>query len=175
MDHVYHLKPENMHGNVLFPLSELSKQYPDLGKEYIKNYKGREEVILTKIELLSCSWQDVLFLSALNPILIFQALDVLNLLDEDIPDILQFPISSLKKKEFCLFKEIDGKDHFAPCDISSYEEPKNLSKGTWSYFLDCVSSGEKPLIFADVSHILVKGTLDIRDAKTIKYHPIIRV
>src|ERR1700744_4292715 len=108
MEYFYHLKPETMYGKLLLPLSDLKDEYPKLYKEKIKSYKGRDEILNKEVPLLNCEWKDVLFLSCLNPEIIFASLEMLGLLDDKVPDILKFPISCLDGKKFCSYQELDS-------------------------------------------------------------------
>ncbi len=40
---VYHIKPNNFKGKIIYPLSELETICPSLYKSEIKKYKGRED------------------------------------------------------------------------------------------------------------------------------------
>ena len=172
MEYVYHLKPSKMYGKILLPLSEIEDEYPKLYKEQIKIYKGREELLDKEIQTLKCSWKNVLFLSTINPEIIFAALEMLGLLDENIPIILKFPITALKEK-FCLYQEINDEETFKKIKTSSYKEERNVPIKTLEYFIECVKTKEDPLIFSGVKHILYEGSLDISKAKIIKYKKLI--
>lgn len=170
MEYVYHLKPVDMHGKILMPLSVMEEKYPKLYKEKIKLYKNREKLLDKKINILDCKWKDVLFFSTINPAIIFTALEMVGLLDEDIPDILKFPIS-LFDDNVCLYKETDNSEKFTR--IKKYKEDKFLPTETIEYFLDCAKSKKDPLIFSNITHLCYKGDVDIRKASVIKYERLI--
>lgn len=170
MDYIYHLKPSYMEGKILLPLSLQEELYPKLYKKQLKMYADRPFTLNKKVPPLDCKWKDVLFFSCLNPKIIFAALELLGLLDEDVPDILQFPISTLKDGDFCFYQEeLNKKEIFSKTSHSKYEEEKILPFETAKYFVDCVKKKENPLIFSGVKHLLYKGELDIGKAKSIKY------
>ena len=168
MEYVYHLKPKEMQGKILLPLSVMKKEYPKLYRQQVKLYKGREDLLDKEIPLLKCDWKDVLFLSAINPEIIFAALEMLGLLDEDVSEILKFPITALDKN-ICLYQEVDGDEKFEKVRQASYEEEITIPTETLEYFIECVKNEEDPLIFSGIPHILYKGTLDISKAKRIRY------
>lgn len=91
------------------PLSQLKDKYPKLYNKSLKTYKGRENLINKSIKLLDCQWKDVLFLSCVDPSLIFISLELLGLFDKNDYEILKFPISCLKNKEFCLYDEEENR------------------------------------------------------------------
>lgn len=169
MEYFYHLLPASLKGNILYPLSTLKDIHPILAKSYIKSYKDRTSLLNKQIKILDCVWQDVLFCSAVNPILIFSALDLLGLLDENPPTILQFPITALRNTDFCFYQEISGKHIFDKETVAAYQEEFTLPVETVKYFASCIKSKESPLIFASVPHILIKGSLDIKLSKELHY------
>lgn len=173
MEYFYHLKPKKMYGNILFPLSKIEEKYPKLFKEQMKMYEGREDLLNKEIKLLKCKWQDVLFLSCVNPKLIFAALELLGLLDEDIPEILKFPISVLKNENICSYQEIDNKEIFKKIDIKKYEEEKMVPADTLGYFVECTKKKEDPLIFSGVKHLLYDGELKLSDGVVEEYERLI--
>lgn len=157
-----------MHGKILLPLSSMKEEYPKLYKEQAKIYDGRESLLRKKIPPLDCRWEDVLFFSTLNPTLIFAALELLGLLDDEVPIILRFPISALKDGEFCYYNE-DDKQPFVKTTVARYKEEQNLPIETTKYFVSCVKKNEDPLIFSGVKHVLYKGEVDISKATVIRY------
>lgn len=64
--YVYHFKRKNMVGSKLIPLNKLKNIYPDIYKEHVKKYVGREKLLTKNIPLLDCLWNDVLHLSPIN-------------------------------------------------------------------------------------------------------------
>lgn len=170
MEYVYHLVPEAMKGRELYPLAMLEEKYPDLAKAYTKDYKGREYILNRKIDLLDATWKDVLFLSCVNPILIFSALELFGLL-EHAPKIIRFPVKVLKNLNACYFSERGVKNIFEKFNVDKYQEETRLPIETLKYFIKCTSSGEDPLIFSGVKHILLADTLNLNDGEVFSYKP----
>lgn len=171
VEYFYHLKPNKLKGKILYSLSELEEKAPELAKEYSKAYKDRESLLNKKVPPLDCKWKDVIFLSYINPTLVFTALDLLGLLDKDIPIILKFPISALKNKNFCFYQEED-KNIFKNMSVESYKELKELPTKTITYFVNCIKKNESPLIFSGIPHLLLNDNLDINKAEEVKYTSI---
>ena len=74
MNYLYHMIPLNMQRNVLYPLNDLREIYPKIYKEHKKKYTGREHLLKVEIPRLNCLWNDVLHLTAVNPINVMNAL-----------------------------------------------------------------------------------------------------
>lgn len=164
MEFFYHIKPEKLKGNLLKPLNELNSS------EEKEKYKDRKELLKKEIKILDASWDDVVFFSTLDSKIIFLALELLGLYDNNKIKYYKFPISCLKNKEACLYNE-GLKQEFKKLDISSYKETKFIPEKTIKYFVECVKTKEDPLIFYGVEHILLKDELDINKAKELVYIP----
>ena len=67
MNYLYHRVPRNLKGNYLMPLNELKRVYPEIYREHVKKYAGREELLKFKIPIWSCLWNDVLHMAAVPP------------------------------------------------------------------------------------------------------------
>lgn len=161
-----------MIGTKLVPLSKL-KDYSK--SEYNKNnekYIGRSNLKQKEILLLDCNWDDVVFFSMLDPRIIFAALELLGLLDKKKNIILKFPIKVLKNKTFCSYQECKDKEIFKKINIHSYKELHEIPIDTIQYFIDCVKSGEDPLIFSNIPHLLLKDELSISLGEEIEYKSI---
>ena len=44
MNYLFHMVPQNMQGNTLYPLNDLREVNPKIYKEHKKKYKGREHL-----------------------------------------------------------------------------------------------------------------------------------
>lgn len=167
MEYFYHLKPDKIYGSKLLSLSLLNNKFPEMSKQIIQSYGNRKNILNKEISTLNCKWKDVIFFSTLNPRLIFNALEVYGLLNDDVPEILKFPIMALKGKEYCFYQ--DSKEEFRNFQINEYREETKLPNETRKYFAECAKNKENPLIFSGVKHILVKNELDLSLAQTIFY------
>ncbi len=65
--YVYHRVPDNMHGNVLYPLNQLKDINEDLYNLYAEGYKDRQKLRETRVPILNCLWNDTLFFSPVHP------------------------------------------------------------------------------------------------------------
>jgi hypothetical protein len=167
-EYIYHIKPDKMVGKSLVPLSELKDLSPDLHKQHTSNRNK-------KIKLLDCNWDDVLFMSCLNPIVICSALQLFGLYDrgKKPTKIFRFPIKVLNDSEFCFYQETKKSESFKPMTVKKYEEEHDFPHETATYFLECAKKDEDPLIFSNIPHLLVKSSLDIKLADIIEYQPFL--
>lgn len=69
--YLYHRAPEEMKGNSIKPLNDLKKEHPELANKYFLKYNGREQVTKQKVPPLNCEWNDVVFLSAVDPEVVY--------------------------------------------------------------------------------------------------------
>ena len=59
MSQIIHLKPPIIYSDYLFPLNVLKKEYPEIDKQEVKKYRGREGLTQVVIPKLNCLWNDV--------------------------------------------------------------------------------------------------------------------
>lgn len=67
MAFVYHRYPENMTGNIIYPMSELMEKYPNLFLDRQKRHEFQPHVLEGSIPKLGCFWNDTLHFTALHP------------------------------------------------------------------------------------------------------------
>ena len=173
MPYVYHKKPKNMFGNILYPLNSLKHINQDLYKEESSKYKGREERIKNVIPILNCLWNDVIHLSTINPRLINKALvnsghkvTDAQFFKIDISQIAQFPA--------VFFKYIHDvwellPDEFELLDIDKYAELKEVPIKTINHYRWCAENNKRPFLHHGIPHVLVKGEIDISNAKVVTW------
>ncbi len=174
MNYLYHWVPKNMQGEVLYPLNKLKEIYPDVYKEHVLKYEGREKVMDQRIPSLNCLWNDVLHFSAVHPSLIKQALvqagrtEPFDIEYFEIDPHLLDPnntIVYLYKHQNILNKfDDDNFTIYDPDNIAQYSEVPQLTK---DYYTEMIREGKKPLHYHMVPHILYKGPLNVNGAKHI--------
>jgi len=175
MFYLYHRVPQDMQGNIIYPLHALKDKYHKVYNQEISKYEGRERWLETKIPLLNCLWNDTIHLSPVNP--------------KDIKKALLESGAEVEKNNF-LFYQIDPKDldvkntivYLYPTSdtlkevsIDDFEQynPNNIEKysiisiSTKEYYKKMVAMGRKPLLFYGIPHILYKGTIDITNLSVI--------
>ncbi|WP_143120990.1 hypothetical protein [Streptosporangium canum] len=70
---LFHAMITDPHGDQLLPLAMLRERYPDLHARHVAKYAGREHRLRERVIPLECTWADVVFLSPLNPTVLFDA------------------------------------------------------------------------------------------------------
>jgi hypothetical protein len=174
-NYLYHMVPEGMRGNVLHPLNVLKDLHPDLYISHVDKYKDRSELIEKFIPRLECLWNDVLFLSAVNPVDLKRALEDAGLHPKE-RKFYQIDPEFLDPAKTKIFLYRDTSEHglvdLKPEDFVDYD-PKALSghsvirPETADYFKESMKNGRKPKMFVGIPHILHKGSIDISDLEVI--------
>ena len=68
MNYLYHRVPDNFQGTTLYPLNDLKDILPDIYTRHISKYEGRAHIVERHIPIFDdCLWNDVVFLSAVEP------------------------------------------------------------------------------------------------------------
>lgn len=173
--YVWHRVPENLQGNILFPLNKLKEFNLDLYNQYNEKYKDRFKLTQRKITPLNCIWNDVLFFCPVHPQKIH------NLLRENgwgnmTKRYFQIPVSKLNPDVTTILRA-DIKDNRGVMEMSesSFESISNIEKyseinqKTRDYFHEEIKVQRKKVIMTwnYIPHILYKGELDISDIEII--------
>jgi hypothetical protein len=170
---LYHMVPDDMHGNTLHPLNSLADLNPDLYLSKKKKYKDREHVMEQFIPTLKCVWNDVLHFSAINPVELKKAL-IESGMDPKEMKFYQIDPNLLNPKNttIYLYQEKSNEDamnskNFLEYDPEKLAEHSALSQATKDYYREKNSNSERPLLFVGINHILHKGSIDISDLPII--------
>jgi hypothetical protein len=172
---VYHLKPRDLRGHWLLPLSQLKLVHPDLIGQAIEKYRGRENLMKVKIPLLDCLWNDVVFFSPISPEHLKRALQ-----SAGVPTRprtwLKIPVSALKNipAVYLEGRPTSPDDPSKPdlnkisrFDVQKYRELTSVPEWTIQYYRSEVSHGRLPLIFNGIPHVMVKGRVCLDSAQEI--------
>lgn len=169
----YHLKNPHFKGKYIYPLSELKEVYPEIYRQEIKKYQDRKTHPATKINILNAKWEDCVNLSTLDPVKIFQLEELLGIDNHPTKiEIFKFNIKKLEGMEMCLYDDrLSPKNQSAYKKVTtkSYRENKLIPTQTTKYFAESKEEKEQPLIFAYVTHLLVKGKMPIELAEVITF------
>ncbi|WP_326645110.1 hypothetical protein OIE67_27170 [Nonomuraea fuscirosea] len=71
---LFHAMIADPRGDHLLPLAMLRERYPDLHARHIAKYVGREHLLDERVGPLACTWAEVVFLSPVNPTVLFDAI-----------------------------------------------------------------------------------------------------
>lgn len=174
--YLYHKVPEDLKGNIIYPLNELKNIHPDLYLSKSAKYKGRERLMEELIHNLECKWNDVLFLSPVSPEDLKKALNEAGFFPKEMkffqidPELLE-----KEKTSIFLFKESDIKhkeDDYKEFNLNDLEKYSIINQKTKDYFKERREISTKEgiahyMTFAFIPHILHKGPIDISDLPVI--------
>ncbi len=172
MAKLYHFVPPNMRGNVLYPLNAMKEVYPDIYREAYGKYEGREHVTAQRIPGWDCLWNDVLFLTVLDPAIIKRTLAELGAPHLREFDYYEIDPHQLDPEKAMVYlypprppedREMHPED-FIPYNPESLERYATLPEATREYFKFRLKNDKKLLWFVFVPHILYRGTIDISRA-----------
>lgn len=167
MHYLYHRVPENMKGNILYPLNELKNIFPEIYLENVKKYKGREETMEHRIPILNCLWKDVIHMSSVHPSEVKKELGkngqvMFKTKFFEIDPFLLEPEKTIiylyghNKREDKL-KE----DNFAKYDPNKIQDYSLFPEETKRYYAEIIRDGRKPLLWHRIPHFLYKGNINV--------------
>jgi len=179
MDYLYHHVPKNLNGTILFPLNDLKSILPDTFESQVSKYRGREYITQQRIpQLNNCLWNDVIFLTAIDPQKLFDARKAAGWGDIPPQQYFKIALSSIEERDLAvyLFKfkgtnnrsgvKSDDFTEFRRSDLARY---RVLPQATKDYFRSEHERGEPRirLFYRYVPHILYKGKIDISKTEII--------
>jgi len=171
MQHIYHGVPEQMTGNVLMPLNRMKTTQPKLYKKYLEKYKGREEILQKRIPLLGCFWNDVVQFSPLNPQVVFETQKELGIIESVPPyNFFQIELETLDpSKTVVYFKTAPGEENVSVKWLQNVDlaTVQKVPKATLDYYKSFVGTGELPLNYQFMPHILYLGNVDVSNATIV--------
>lgn len=166
---LYHMVPNNMHGESLIPLNQLRGSYPKVYKSEVRKYRGREALLEVRIPTLDCLWNDVVFLTAVHPDTVREAFRKAKVL---IGGIKWFEIDPFKldKERTTVYLYNDSAEReyvdFDPSDLNRYSQ---VSDETIQYYIRTFhGEGKNPFLFYKTPHILHKGQIDVKESRIIE-------
>ncbi len=174
MNYLYHLVPENMKGNFLYPLNELKEKYPEIYREAVKKYAKRKKILEGKIPILNCFWSDVIHLTPVHPKKIKSALidagsDFLREREWKWFRINPYSIERTKTVIFLntqnVGRKVEDYFYYSQSNLGRYS---NLPKATISYYRQEYVARRVPLHSHFVPHILYKGRINIKNCEVIE-------
>lgn len=180
MQHIYHMMPENMQEDGLYPLNVLKSIYPDLYAIHIKKYNDhptRSTLLSRTIPKLNCKWNDVVQCSPIHPHYIYLALTERYAQVKPDKKFFQIPVNTLPAVPIAVYtsnperspNEAITDDEVSMFDRSFYQELDALPERTLRWY-DCLAEqGRIGAFFVGVPHIMVYGTIDVSDVTIIEW------
>lgn len=171
MNFIYHAVPENMVGTSLLPLNEMPKEMAKLRNKYLQKYKGREEILQRKIDLLDCVWNDVVQFLPLHPQKVFDLQKKLGIVTKIPPyRFFEIDVRGLDiDRAVVFFKTAPGEENTEVKWLKDVDARTldTIPEATIAYYKKFIGTGELPFNYQFVPHIMYKGSVDISGAKII--------
>jgi len=167
---LYHMVPPAVCGDRLHPLSELRVIEPDLFKEYVKRYEGREFVMQISLPHLQCLWNEVIHLSPVHPHAIKEALEGAGFewyqTSYYVIDPLLHGIDEtnavIHRSYWAVREEVPVIESrctpFNQAELPTLSRPSNAVRHG---YLRAKMEGTLPFLYVFVPHVLFKGSLPI--------------
>jgi len=173
MNYLFHTVPKNLKGDILYPLNVLKNSDTDLYKEKVKKYLGREKILERKIPTLNCLWNDVLHLTAVHPETL-----VLELTKAGRPhqpmSFYQINPAKLNPQNLTIYlyksseKRIQLPDEeFVDFNLEELPYYSQIPDFTKNYYRERYESGDRPLLYHGVPHVLYKGEINTANLEII--------
>ncbi len=173
---LYHRVPNNLSGSVLYPLNALRQEFPKLYAEAAKKYARREVLTQQIIPVLKCSWNDVLHFSPVHPKLIKEGLESAGI---ELQPMHWFEVNPVAlgfnpdnaviylhpPKTYLDFTKMA--DDFRPFHNSALAGLSHMPEATIEYYKDSQKTGQSPLLFHRIPHVLYKGNLQLKDLRIV--------
>lgn len=167
---VYHRKPPNLIGTILYPLNQLKPKLPEVYENAVKKYQGREWLLNVMIPPLGCLWNDVLHFSLMHPSVIYKSLLDAGFTDSN-KELLWFsiPLKDALSQPSTLYlntrpwqdEKILLNSDFKLATDAHVQELSDMPEINLQYYRDCAAKGERPLLWKRAPHLLLKGELDV--------------
>ncbi len=160
--YLYHMVPDNLRGDTLYPLNLLQKTYPAEYEAAKRRYVGREHLLTQRIAALDCFWGDVLFLTPCHPARIAKAFQEIGLeLDAAFYEI---DATKLAPDKAAIWLGVGD-----PNDLATYVayKPETLkqydlvTRQTSVRYRQAKEAGHKPYLFEDAPHVLYRGPIEV--------------
>jgi hypothetical protein len=175
---LYHLMPEPMIGDRLYPLNTLKHLAPEAFEKHRKKYDGRESLLDRQIPPLHCRWNDVLHLSPVHPALIREAKRKLGLfwpakgrqvgvvcpeqLGMTSENTVIWPFNDTRKVALHTTAE-----PFLPYDPVLLDDLSEVPDRTIRYLEEAAQTDAPTFLFVGIPHILFRGTIRREDITVI--------
>lgn len=156
-----------MVGTVLYPLNALKDREPEVWRQEVAKYEGREHVLEKPITPLGCLWNDVLHLSTVHPAIVAAELKTAGF--EPLRQrFFEIDAGMLDPERTVIFlnrpvEVLDDTDdaQWLPFDQASLVGLTELSEPTRRYYRESAALGQRPFLYVFLPHVLFHGPLEI--------------
>jgi len=179
MNYLYHHVPKNLSGNILYALNDLKDKFPTIYENQAAKYTDRKDVMQQRIPLLGdCLWNDVLFMTSINPQELFDARRDAGWSDVEPQQYYKIDPRTLDESKLAVYLfEVDSLDKksstksndFAEYNYDDLGKYAVLSKATKDYYRHAYEMNAQRinLFYRYIPHILYRGEIDISGVEVI--------
>lgn len=172
MSFVYHKVPHNRVGSVLYPLAQLKTKHPPIfDLESAKYYDDpRRDIPGSRIPMLECAWNEVLFFSPVHPDRIRNAYREVGLSVSMTSMWYEIPTEILAPSLTAVWLGIGNStdpDTYVPYDPEGLDQFRTIPQATLDYYREEHERGERPFIYFGIPHVLFRGSLDVSNLLTV--------
>lgn len=167
--YVYHIVPEQVVGDTLYPLSQIKGVYPEEYKKLMGKYEGRDRLLAMRIPQFNCTWADVLHMAAVHPNNMVKALAKAGIsksfryyeIDPEMLDEENLLIFTNPKRDGeRIYDLLD--EYFIKFNANELDKWTYIPDETIQHYRDRTAEGKHILIFFMIPHVLYKGNIDIK-------------
>lgn len=183
---VYHMVPNDLRGNVIYPLNQLVAIHADLYEQQKAKYINREASMDFRIPGIDVLWNSTVHCAPLHPYFIRRAREKVGIVPLSPLPLMAFkiPLDRILVHPvvwyWCRTFWINGApnenvpltpplDEFEPFDAARYKELADVTAGYVPYLGRMKERGERPLTFPQIPHVLVAGPIDISGLSIVRW------
>lgn len=178
MRFLYHARPQDMRGQVLYPLSALKAKIPEVYEIERAKYEGREALLELGIPILGVLWNEALHLCPLHPSRLAAAWRAVGLSTSAWErDFFEIPVERIDASRAVVFARgalvggdlpVDEVERFDPATHRAITEPPSEYH---EYLIARRDAGRPVRPFAFLPHVLVAAPIDVCDANVVRIDP----
>ncbi len=168
---LYHHVPDNVEGNILYPLNEMTRVFPDVFNKQKAKYDAIKE---KDVEIPGFGfWNDCINLMPVNPELVkeelekfghdtgwawkFYKIDSTTLDNKNLIFLVQTDKEDASKRDFLKFTETNFNKYAHIGEVAKFRYQKAKDQG------------EQPYTFGGIPHVLYKGRINVNDLEIIEF------
>ncbi|NRA68299.1 MAG: hypothetical protein HRU19_27695 [Pseudobacteriovorax sp.] len=176
--YLYHLKPKNLEGSILYPLNQIKERFPEAYHDHYKKYQNRADLPKIQVPKTGLTWSDFLHFSPYD----FRALkaaamsglrdyaehfaafdrDYFRVDSHDLEADKLFIFFNRKKKGSTNDHNIAAEE-IAPFSEYKGELPTEISEEQIDDYRLAIESGRGPLLFSRSVHVLYAGSVCVEN------------
>ncbi len=173
MNYVYHMKPFEMIGSIIHPISQLHVVNRRICSEKWSRVHGAETYSEELVPYLNSPHMDLVHCVAIDPRLIFKALEETGNEPCLVCEWYKIPIDSIKGS-FVLWhadriSEAHPRGEFVPMTSQDYQSLTKVSQSNLDYFRELKNEKSHKNVFKYTPKVLIKDSIDIEQASVLNW------